>query len=52
MEQQVQQKLRVEQVEGGDNTDTIDVSLEYGGKCSQMLTVNTPSRERGVAKLL
>lgn len=40
LEQQVQQKLSTEQVEGGDGTDTTAVSLEHGGKCCQMLTVN------------
>lgn len=29
LEQQVQQKLWAEQVEGGDGADTTDVSLEY-----------------------
>lgn len=47
-EQQVQQKLRAEQVEGGDGADTTDVSLEYRGKCSQMLAVNILSKERRV----
>lgn len=39
-EQQVQLKLSTEHVEGGDGTDTTDVSLEHGGKRCQTLTVN------------
>lgn len=39
-EQQVQQQLRAEQVEGGDGADATDVSLEYRGKRCQMLAVN------------
>lgn len=40
LEQQAQQKLSAEQVEGGDGTDTTAVSLEYWGKCCQMLAVH------------